>query len=471
MSFLRPYLPQLTNDSFYSKVGESINNNTINHGAGLRTTKNGNGSFIELIKDKISSQFKYKGNYDFTAQYFPNDVVMVDPNLTYTDTTGSILSVNVGGSSTSSLASGLFICSNYVPPAFQDYNYLITYILPAFQAAGGTVTDDMSDHYRHYQYNKYYPTYPTQNGTGRVSENTWTTVRNQNYWIPLNLSTVGGGISFQGEWNPTVTYRTGSLVVVSPDSNAALLGYPEYALILGLSGSVNASGSFTGSFNSGLKCTQSSMPGYYLSTLSVSPINMSGSYSGSNSSSFSFHCPQIPYTSYWMMIQPYPVQEYKMEGFGLKDYFSASIVTSSGNISNPVIPLIPVAKCTQTRMISFESSSVTGYNFNYWYSYPTGSISASVYVDGYVFDHGVWESSSLHTCSCENIRYCYTGSLSGSLAETQSCYPRYLSGNIIDGYIPYNGTGVWWTSSNGCIFPVYIQEMTDRRWVKRYNSK
>ena len=454
----RPSIPfDDHNSPWQSNIVKIVNANSMGSGINANSYSSPNGINISLPSDKLPNKMAYVGIYKEDGQYNINDCVYVDPLLSYSFNTAS------------NYQAGMYVALQNVPLKSQNSSYFINNVVPIYISASALLNDNVANAYQ-WSFNTYYPC--VYSGSATITQsNGYNVIKNQQYWQQLSSPSTGGGISFQGEWNPNNTYRTGSLVVVSPDSNAALLGYPEYALILGLSGSVNASGSFTGSFNSGLTCTQSSMPGYYLSTLSVSPINMSGSYSGSNSSSFSFHCPQIPYTSYWMMIEPYPVQEYKMEGFGLKDYFTASIVTSSGNISNPVIPLIPVAKCTQTRMISFESSSVTGYNFNYWYAYPTGSISASVYIDGYVFDHGVWESSSLHACSCENIRYCYTGSLSGSLAETQSCYPRYLSGNIIDGYIPYNGTGVWWTSSNGCIFPVYIQEMTDRRWVKRYNSK
>jgi len=174
--FIRPYPLDGYQDSFAGQVGNTINGNRLQAGKGIRLVKHGNNTTIESSNTRVQDAMVYRGNYSFNEQYFPNDVVYVDPSVIYTNQSGSVIT---------DIGSGSYICLNHVGNSWQTSDYLINSIYPSFTSYGGTVTDDMADQYRHYDCNKYYPPNTPITGLTRKSEVTWTTQVSQSFWAPL----------------------------------------------------------------------------------------------------------------------------------------------------------------------------------------------------------------------------------------------------------------------------------------------
>ncbi len=197
--FNRPKLPFYYEDGHTAKLIDSVNDNHLVAGRGITLERTTFGTTIHAGQQGAQNDLCYRGTYNFSASYQPNDVVFVDPNVAVLDQNGNPLCWgSVSGSATIPLCAGLFVCCNPVPPIGADDANLIGSVAPLYSAAGQTVTQPMADQYRHYSLNVYYPIYPLlglYSGSALVSsssqcvryvaEESWETVANQTYWLPL----------------------------------------------------------------------------------------------------------------------------------------------------------------------------------------------------------------------------------------------------------------------------------------------
>ena len=424
MSLIRPFVPIELTDSFASKVAESVNANNVFHGQGLSVTKHGNSTSVSVISQRIPTQFNLRGNFNPDEQYFPNDVVTVDQNLSYV-INGATASINVGGSSLTDLAAGLFMCTNYVPPAWQTSTYLSQSILPAFQAAGGTVTDDMSDHYRH-SFNRYYPTYPTQSGTGRVSENTWTTVYSQSYWVPLApASSPGGGINWRGNYTTSSAYTKGDLVVVFPYDTVCVTTTTD-------------NGSYTSSK------VVSTMPGYYIALKNMTQ--------GSTK-----YIPVQPSSSYWYLLEPFPASKYCITSMTNNNYYQAvplnQYTANTASFQSNTNSFVYIAKPPRFRQPGGSGNTheiIDGIDITYWWLNNNNRVANDAL-------NGLSENQipfPPYQVGPSNLTF---------MSSNQGTYNSTASGiYVVEAFTPYNGTGVSIAGGPN----VYLQEFSPARvWM------
>lgn len=195
---IRPFAPVEYTDAYYMALGQAVNSHNLNAGKGI-TIRQGTGGLIVQSTpiDNNVDNLHYRGTYDTASSYNVNDIVFVDPNITYyngTTTSGS--STLLPWEATASYAkppicAGLFVCVNYVPDNASTYGVLTQSVLPAYAGLSGLMKNDIADTFRHYQYNVYYPVYPTipTSSRGWLNQSSgsmaWTTVANQTYWMPL----------------------------------------------------------------------------------------------------------------------------------------------------------------------------------------------------------------------------------------------------------------------------------------------
>ena len=198
MSSSISFAPYDTTDAYLKNFAETVNSHTLHAGRGINITKGSNGIMIHSKADfnKIG-YMNYRGTYDTASQYFPYDVVFVDPNITYYSYVDAGIScVAVPYEATASysrppICAGLFICCNVIPYVSQSYGLFTSSVLPAYSNVNRTVDNLMADTYRHYQYNVYYPVYPTIPSASTNwkavsgSSGNYLTVANQTFWMPL----------------------------------------------------------------------------------------------------------------------------------------------------------------------------------------------------------------------------------------------------------------------------------------------
>ena len=121
--------------SWAKLVQQSSNRNTLIAGSGISQTQGTNGTTISLKDDTYAERLVFAGEYDPNAEYFPNDVVVVNPNTKYTIVENGVSrsldidSTYVSGYDKAPLGAGTFVCIKYVPPSWSDedyYDYLRT---------------------------------------------------------------------------------------------------------------------------------------------------------------------------------------------------------------------------------------------------------------------------------------------------------------------------------------------------------
>ena len=148
----------------------------------------------------------WRGNYDTSSAYHPNDVVRVIPDVKYYNEAG--MEIPIGNTSTDiggliPISLGLFVCTQYVPPAWANDIYFTDKIAPQFLNPD---TGDYSIPYhirkgiRWYSHNVYYPIYPEipSSYTGSIEavidgkDYNFKIDYNQTYWqaMPVGMSSM-----------------------------------------------------------------------------------------------------------------------------------------------------------------------------------------------------------------------------------------------------------------------------------------
>jgi hypothetical protein len=199
--YIRPYPLSDNNDTFQHVIGRELNNSRIFAGRGIEIGKYNNGFMISVKRDYLNNKTVYRGEWDPTAEYFPNDIVVVNGCNNYTDptNTGSVIPYDAGyptsytGSYTKPyLAAGAYVCVKYVPPSSLTSTLLLSTVAPNMSTWGGFIDTEFADGYRHYSNNVYYPIFPSIPTASQVQvaesagSLSWTTTANDTFWDPLS---------------------------------------------------------------------------------------------------------------------------------------------------------------------------------------------------------------------------------------------------------------------------------------------
>lgn len=180
--------------SWKNKVAGSINANNVIAGSGIRIDYGPNGAEISLDVVNETAPLRYMGDFDINAEYYPNMMVRVRSDQTYLDITGNPLpfgSFNPASEAIPPIATGLFICVNYVPPGPCDENWLTTVVAPMYPQG---VPFNLVQGTRFYAANIYYPVYPemplSYTSSYAVLSGNSTIIENNTFW---NFLGGGGG--------------------------------------------------------------------------------------------------------------------------------------------------------------------------------------------------------------------------------------------------------------------------------------
>ena len=224
MSYIRPNPPVDYLDAWGSNLGTQTNNNKVVAGQGITIKRGANGTIIQQTNELDPIALNFTGPYNFSSSYQPNDVVFVDPNVTYYNQSGSAISFTIASGSNPPIAAGLFVCINYIGPLGYDSNMLVNYVAPAYASSSQVITSTVADTYRHYSLNTYYPVYPVLSSSSvtYVSESYWTTVTSQSYWSPLCLYSTSTIQSF------TVTSESYNYIVGTSSAGSINIAKPFY---------------------------------------------------------------------------------------------------------------------------------------------------------------------------------------------------------------------------------------------------
>jgi hypothetical protein len=199
MPFIRPSPPTDYFDARQNQLGDQINNKKLVAGNGISITQGTAGTIISLADNSDSSMMRFKGVYNPTSSYWPNDVVVVT-SQSYTDNLGNPIPLNTGsGYQSGSIVYGTYICLYFVPDATQTIALLESTIASYYTNSGGTITPDLANTYRDGTINSYYPTNPINPATmSLVAQSDWQATTNIPFWyplvpyVPVNSCTAGG---------------------------------------------------------------------------------------------------------------------------------------------------------------------------------------------------------------------------------------------------------------------------------------
>lgn len=207
-------------------VANNINAQRPIAGNGLSIKNNSYGSVISAPNAIDINCLVWRGEYDSDAEYFVNDVVTTNPNVTYTAYDGTTLNMDssdVSGYDQCPISYGCFVCVKYVPPSWADQDYYISQIADSYTNTTN-VESAISDAIRWNEYNIYYPIYPSIPSGSAVQVTlggNCPITANDTYWASL----VGGSSKISSCTNNKVT----SMYVLGAKSGSVFYsGYLPY---------------------------------------------------------------------------------------------------------------------------------------------------------------------------------------------------------------------------------------------------
>jgi hypothetical protein len=121
MSYTRPFPLDGNESGWIANAGALINSHNLIAGNGVTLHKTPNGIQISVNGTRQINYAVNKGYYSFDNEYWPGDIIYVDPNKTYTDQSGS---------SITGIAFGGFICTTYVPPSQNTSTLFLGSVVP-----------------------------------------------------------------------------------------------------------------------------------------------------------------------------------------------------------------------------------------------------------------------------------------------------------------------------------------------------
>ena len=234
MSNIRPYPLSDSNASYMSKLGTTLNSHNITAGKGLNINKTSDGIQLSINNSKRDINYLMNvGVYNFSNEYWPNQIVYVDPAKNYVDQNNNPLTI----------AAGSYVCINHVPPANNSSTFFTNIVVPAYQQAGGYPTDVEANCYRWYNCNNYVPTSSYNNPYQNSVQNGFNIVTSQSFWQPITPPVSNPAISLYDTSGGTA-YNGGNIVYVPNQFtlNGVNVLPGTYGLISGLSTPTNPTG-------------------------------------------------------------------------------------------------------------------------------------------------------------------------------------------------------------------------------------
>ncbi len=189
-------------NAWKNNVVSGINSRGIIAGTGINVQHSPNGVSISVSNREEKYPITYAGDYDFKKEYYPNTIVRVTIDQTFKNQDGNTIPFGIRtdlpfdvipASSIIPIASGMFICSAYVPPSVCDETYLVNLIQPQYSRG---VPFQIVNSTRFYDFNVYYPVSPEMKNTDMenvISTHGFALVANQNFWRMLGSSGGGSG--------------------------------------------------------------------------------------------------------------------------------------------------------------------------------------------------------------------------------------------------------------------------------------
>jgi len=201
---IKPYPITQGSDAYVNQLGAQVNNNRLVAGKGIDIRQLNNGTQISLKPTYLNNKMRWAGDFNPYAEYFIGDVVNVSgDNIYYSGSNQSQSVANIipfsydlpssfsGSWDVPYLAAGLYCCTKYIPPSFQDSYFLTSTIIPTMTANGGSMNDDFGSYYRYNAYNVYFPVYPLIPTASQVvvpvssGGQNWHVTANDTFWAPL----------------------------------------------------------------------------------------------------------------------------------------------------------------------------------------------------------------------------------------------------------------------------------------------
>lgn len=168
--------------SWMNNVVNNMNASVVGVGTGTTSISTPVGQVHNnLIPQINNAKLNFVGTYDETKNYYPNDVVFVDPNVHYTASFS-------GSAHNPPLVAGLFVCNTFCPANYLTATFFISNIVPSYTAIGANAGNETANAYQWTSYNKYYPTYPPipQSSASVVLDGSGYSINaNTNYWTAL----------------------------------------------------------------------------------------------------------------------------------------------------------------------------------------------------------------------------------------------------------------------------------------------
>ena len=445
MNYLRPFPISDNYSNAMANIVDVINSLKIHGGNGIQVSQTNDGYTITLKQQNLSQKVVNKGYYDFTQEYFPNDLVVVK-----TTGTASI------SSSTQHYTAGTYICLQHVPASSNDSDYFLNTIAPA----NSNANDYDANAYRWYQVNNYGPTTSSYAATTTAISG-YNINASQSFWLPLAAQAQGGGVSYKGEYDIGAEYNKGDIVMVSPDNLAAIQGHLDRLTVQKVQ-SLNNNGSYA-TTQAGLY----SIPGQYLCLYPTQQTvdSTSGSvFSGSTQ----YDVPTFPnfFGGPWALLQPYPETKYiitdlyhqyyvyqdYMAGYELKPSY---YVSGSNLIKGYAVGTTKVYIAKQNRLrTSIASEDFNGTHITFLHFSDNIRIARD-------------PAGNIETQATYPLFTTLTGSLLTSVVNgtyTGSWKDILNDKSCITCFVPLNGTGVSTTEGQ----PVFIEEIPHRVWAKPY---
>jgi hypothetical protein len=202
MSFTRPFPLDGNESGWMANAGSIINSHNLIAGPGIKLNKTANGVHVSATHTRQINYLTNKGYYDFNNEYWPGDVIFVDPTKTYKDQTGADIS---------SIAAGGFVCVTYVPPGTNDFNYFLSTAVPALTSNGGQATDIIANTFRWYQQNIYFPNTNPIVAVTTHAQSGYNIYASQSFWQPIGGASAGFNFTI---YNESASISKGTVVYV-----------------------------------------------------------------------------------------------------------------------------------------------------------------------------------------------------------------------------------------------------------------
>jgi len=206
MSIRRLPITENKQNAWANKIGGSVNANSIIQGSGIIVDYSPYGTTISVDPSNEPYAIVYRGEFDINQEYYPNQIVRVTYGHTQINQNNVPLPYGNTSEYSSSLIPlnpGLFICTQYVPPATATQAWLG---IAQGYLPGGSIPASMPYGIRFYQYNVYYPIYPEIplqfTSSVKIYDGVNSIVANQTYWNALPFGTIALNSCLNNEKTP-----------------------------------------------------------------------------------------------------------------------------------------------------------------------------------------------------------------------------------------------------------------------------